>query len=162
MSAEVRAALETDLDALMQLCKVVQSLHVALYPGDFKPALDPSALRAYFAERLTSPTNAIGIAEADGVVVGYVSFDVQARPATTFSLPRSRIYVHQIVVAPAARRRGIATALMRHVEQRAVAEGIGEIALNTWADNSDAQRFFPSQGFTAFNVMMRKTLAGGG
>ena len=162
MSAEVRAALAADLDALMQLNEVVQSLHADLYPGDFTRAVDPSALSAYFAARLANAQSAIGIAEADRVPVGYVSFDVQARPATPFSLPRSRIYVHQIVVAPAARRRGIATALMRYVEHRAVAEGIDEIALNTWTDNLDAQRFFGSQGFAAFNVMLRKKLTGVG
>jgi ribosomal protein S18 acetylase RimI-like enzyme len=158
MSADVRAALEADLDALMQLCEVVQSLHAALYPGDFPPAVDPPVLRSYFQTRLASPTSAVAIAEADRVPVGYVSFDVQMLPATPFRAAWPRVYVHQIVVAPAARRRGIATALMRHVEQRAAAEGIDEIVLNTWAGNVDAQHFFPAEGFTPLIVTLRKKL----
>jgi ribosomal protein S18 acetylase RimI-like enzyme len=142
MSVEVRAALDVDLDALIQLNRVVQSLRVALYPGDFTPVVEPPAVSAFFAARLASPTSVIGIAQADRV--------------------RSRIYVHHIAVAPEARRRGIATALMRYVEHRAASEGIDEIALATWAANLDAQHFFGSQGFTVFNVVLRKKLARGG
>jgi ribosomal protein S18 acetylase RimI-like enzyme len=159
MSVEVRAALDVDLDALIQLNRVVQSLHVALYPGDFTPVVEPPAVSAFFAARLASPTSVIGIAQADRVPVGYVWFEVQARPETPFTPPRSRIYVHHIAVAPEARRRGIATALMRYVEHRAASEGIDEIALDTWAANLDAQHFFGSRGFTVFNVVLRKKLA---
>ncbi len=62
MSVEVRAALDVDLDALIQLNRVVQSLHVALYPGDFTPVVEPPAVSAFFAARLASPTSMIGIA----------------------------------------------------------------------------------------------------
>jgi hypothetical protein len=49
---------------------------------------------------------------------------------------------------------------MHYVEHQAASEGIDEIALDTWAANLDAQHFFGSQGFAAFNVVLRKTLAG--
>ena len=160
MSVQVRAALNVDLDALIQLNRVVQSLHVALYPGDFTQMVDPCAVRSFFAARLAGPKSAIGIAEADRVPVGYVWFEVQARPETPFTPPRHRVYVHHIAVAPEARRRGIATTLMHYVEHQAASEGIDEIALDTWAANLDAQHFFGSQGFAAFNVVLRKTLAG--
>ena len=159
MSVEVRAALEVDLEALIQPNHVVQSLHAALYPGDFTQMVDPCAVRLFFAARLTGPKSAIGIAEADRAPVGYVWFEVQTRPETPFTPPRHRIYVHHIAVAPEARRCGIATALMRYVEHRAASEGIDEIALDTWAANVDAQHFFDSQGFAVFNVVLRKKLA---
>jgi ribosomal protein S18 acetylase RimI-like enzyme len=159
MSVEVRPALDVDLDALIQLNRVVQALHVALYPGDFPHAVEPSAVRAFFAARLASPTSAIGIALADRVPVAYVWFEVQVRPQSPFTPPRSRIYVHHIAVAPEARRRGIASALIRYVERRAASEGIDEIASDTWAANLDAQHFFGSQGFTVAKVIMRKRLA---
>ena len=52
MSVEVRAASEADLDALIQLNRLVQNLHAALYPGDFKSVAEPSAVREFFAARL--------------------------------------------------------------------------------------------------------------
>jgi ribosomal protein S18 acetylase RimI-like enzyme len=159
MSVEVRAASEADLDALIQLNRVVQNLHAALYPGDFKSVAEPYAVREFFAARVAGLKSAIGIAEVDRVPVGYVWFEVQARPETPFTFSRPRIYVHHISVAPEARRRGIAAALMRYVEHRAASEGIDEIALDTWTANLDAQHFFGSQGFATFNLAMRKKFA---
>ena len=161
MSADVRAAQEAHLEALIQLNQVVQSVHAALYPGDFTQVLDPSAVGAYFAPRLAGPNTAVGLAEAEHRPVGCVSIEMEVRGETAF-MPRSRLYVHQIAVAPAARRRRVATALMRYVEHRGASEGIDRIVLNTWTGNVDAQRFFASLGSTAFNVMLRKKLAGPG
>ena len=83
---------------------------------------------------------------------------MQARPETAFNPFRARIYVHNISVAPDARRRGVATALMRYVERRAASEGINEIALDTWVANLDARRLFEALGFVEFNVVLRKKL----
>jgi len=107
---------------------------------------------------LAAPKSGIGIAEAYGVPIGYVWFEVQARPETPFRPPRPRIYVHHISVAPEVRRRGTATALLRYVGHRAASDSIGEIALDTWATNLDALQFFGSQGFAEFNVTLRKKL----
>ncbi|QCI68863.1 GNAT family N-acetyltransferase [Phreatobacter stygius] len=159
MPVDVRAATEADLDRLVELNQVVQGLHAALYPGDFKPTADPVEMRTFFAARLDGPHSAIGIAETDGIPVGYVLFDVQVRPETPLTPPRARLYVQHIAVAAAARRRGVAAALMRYVEGRALFEGIDEIALDIWSANLDAQHFFAAQGFAAFNVTLRKTLA---
>ncbi|MBN8942427.1 MAG: GNAT family N-acetyltransferase [Rhizobiales bacterium] len=162
MPAKIRAASQADLDSLVALNQVVQSLHATLYPGDFKAAVDPAALRAYFAARLDGPHAGTAIAEIDAKPVGYVLFDVQVRPETPLTPNRARLYVQHIAVAPEARRCGVATALMRHVEARAMFEGIDEIALDTWAANHDAQRFFAALGFAVFNVALRKTLAEAG
>ena len=65
-----------------------------------------------------------------------------------------------ITYRPEARRRGVATILMRYIEQRAISEGIDEIVLDTWTANIDAQKFFSSQGYVPFNVIHRKKLVG--
>ena len=158
MAVNVRTASVADLGVLIRLNQMVQNLHAALYPEDFKEVADPSAVRAFFAERLIDPKCAIGIAEADGVPVGYVWFELQVRPETPFTRPR--IYVHHVSVAPEARRRGIATALFQFVEQRAASENFREIALDTWAANLDAQRFFGSLGFVPLRIGLRKKLCG--
>ena len=134
MTMEVRAASEADFDALVQPNQVVQRLHAALYPSDFKQEVDPCAVRAFFASRLAAPKNGIGIAEAYGVPIGYVWFEVQAQPETPFRPPRPRIYVHHISVAPEARRRGTATALLRYVEHRKVCAACGEAFIPSRSD----------------------------
>ncbi len=56
------------------------------------------------------------------------------------------------------RRRGVATELLRLVERYAAAEGVGEIALDSWAANAGAIRFFESLGFQPFNIALRKSI----
>jgi ribosomal protein S18 acetylase RimI-like enzyme len=159
MAVNVRNASVTDLGVIIWLNQVVQNLHAALYPEDFKEVADPSAVGVFFAGRLTDPNCALGIAEADGVPVGYVWFELQVRPETPFTPSRRRIYVHHVSVAPEARRRGIATALFHFVEQRAASENIREIALHAWAANLDAQHFFGSLGFVPLRMGLRKSLS---
>jgi hypothetical protein len=60
MSVNVRTASEADLRAVIRLNQVVQGLHAALYPEDFKEVVDPSAVGMFFAGRLTDPKCAIG------------------------------------------------------------------------------------------------------
>ena len=106
MSVVARAASDADFDTLIWLNQIVQSIHAALYSSDFKPVIDPLAVRTLFARRLAAPEHVVGIAEADRVPVGYVWFEIQARPETAFNPSRPRIYVHNISVAPEARRQG--------------------------------------------------------
>jgi ribosomal protein S18 acetylase RimI-like enzyme len=159
MPAEIRAAGQSDLDALVRLNQDVQALHARLYPDDFKADPDPVDVRLFFAERLDDPKSVIGLAEQDGRAVGYVWFDIQARPDTPFTFARRRLYICHIAVEPQARRRGIASALLGYVERRAAREGIDEIALDSWTANLDAQHFFGARGFVACHASLRKRLA---
>jgi len=66
MATRVRFASEADIDALIALNAVLQSLHAMLYPDNFKPVADPESVGAMFAARLASPGARIAVAEADG------------------------------------------------------------------------------------------------
>ena len=159
MSIVVRRATAEDVATLIQLNKAVQELHVRLYPDDFKHAVTELDAEEFFSGRLKNPNCVIAIASLDSLPVGYVWFDLQSRPETPFTPARRRLYLHHISVLPQAHRRGIGSALMSYVKQRAVLESAEEIALATWSANLDAQRFFTSHGFKAFTVAFRKTLA---
>ena len=157
MTIVVRIADEADLDTLIRLNQVVQSVHAELYPDDFYATADADGLKALLAPRLAN----VVIAEVDGVPAGYIRFEVQTRPANSFSPSRRRLYVHHLSVLPDARRRGVAAALMAHAEAHAEGEDIDEIALSHWAANAGAQRFFAAQGFAPYQLMLRKKLSDG-
>jgi ribosomal protein S18 acetylase RimI-like enzyme len=157
MTIVVRFAAEADLDLLVQLNQIVQSVHHDLYPEDFEKLVDAQSLKSLLAPRLAN----VAIAELDGKPAGYIWFDIQTRPASPFSPARRRLYVHHLSVAPNARRRGIAGALMAHAEAFAEGEDIIEIALSHWAANTGAQEFFAAQGFAPYQVLLRKKLSDG-
>lgn len=160
MVLEVRAASDADVDALMALNKVVQDLHVAAYPRDFKDVTDQAGMRTWLIARLQEPNNVFAIAERDTSPVGYAWFELQARPETLYNPARRRIYLHHLSVVQTARRQGVASALLRFVEQRAATEGIADLMLDAWMANADALAFFAARGFAPLQMTFRKTLAG--
>jgi len=155
MSLVIRPAGEADLDALARLNDAVQSLHVTLYPTDFRAAVDKASVGDFFAARLATTI----VAEADRTLIGYAWFEFQHVPETPFTSARLRLYVHHLAVAPGARRQGVATGLLAHVERRAAAEGVDDIALDCWADNLLARKFFAARGFGVFNLRLRKQIS---
>ena len=93
MTLEVRAASHADLDALVRLNRAVQTCHAAPDADHFKRAADPSAVKAFFAQRLDDPKSAIGIAEADRLPVGGVL--VGSAAATGNAVPSApAAYLH--------------------------------------------------------------------
>jgi diamine N-acetyltransferase len=157
MTIIIRVATDTDLETLVRLNQVVQSVHHELYPDDFTTAVDADGLKALLAPRLAS----VAIAEMDGRPAGYIWFEAQTRPASPFSQARRRLYVHHLSVLPDARRRGVAGALMAHAEAHAEGEDLDEIALSHWAANTGAQQFFAAQGFAPYQLLLRKKLSDG-
>jgi ribosomal protein S18 acetylase RimI-like enzyme len=155
----IRRATLADLDVLVALNEVVQKLHAELEPGNFKSVIDKEEVKAFFADRVSNADCEISLAEVGDRPVGYIRFDKQERDETPFRPAQRCLYVHHIAVERDARRAGVASALMRSAQRRARAEGMKKIALDVWAANADARKFFDAEGFSAFNLVLRKDLA---
>ncbi|MHB8284269.1 MAG: GNAT family N-acetyltransferase [Caulobacteraceae bacterium] len=159
MNVIVRQAAQADLNALIELNGVVQSLHAQLEPSLFRENVDQAELRTFFAEVLTRPDSYILIAEDFSKAVGYMWFDYQERPETPFTHARTRIYIQHIVVGETVRRAGVGSALMEAVEAEARARSVHRLVLDAWALNGEAQSFFEARKFRAFNIVLDKNLA---
>lgn len=159
MSVTVRQALPADMDAVVELNGVVQSLHARLEPSVFRDSVNPAELRTFFSSVLISQDNYILIAERSSEVVGYVWFDYQERPESPFTHARTRIYIQHIVVGETSRRLGVASALLEAVEAEARARSVHRLVLDAWALNEEAQSFFKARDFRAFNIVLDKNFA---
>ena len=158
MRISVRVASATDIGDIVRLNRDVQQLHAELEPSFFKSNVDNEEVAAFFAAKLTLSENHIRLADSGEGPNGYVWFEVQDRPETPLTLARKRIYIHHLSVQAGARRHGIASALLRQVEAEALADGITNIALDTWAANGSARGFFEARGFTPFNFSLGRRL----
>jgi ribosomal protein S18 acetylase RimI-like enzyme len=156
MTISVRAASAADIDDIVRLNRDVQQLHAELEPSFFKSNSDNDEVAAFFASKLALSENQIQLAEVSDGPNGYVWFEVQNRPETPLTLARKRIYIHHLSVQASARRHGVASALLRHVEAEALVIGVTDIALDTWAANGSARSFFEARGFTPFNLSLGK------
>ena len=159
MAIVIRAASTSDASLIARLNRDVQKLHADLEPATFKIYPDEEKLIAFFSDKLLASESHIFIAIINDTAAGYVWFDVQVRPTTLFNFPRSRIYVHHLSVIEDARRQGIASMLLKHVEEQALAMGVKDIALDAWTANDSALAFFSAQGFAPFNVSLRRRLS---
>lgn len=97
---------------------------------------------AYAKRWLSSPANIALVALADGDVVGGIAAYVLEK----FEQERSEIYIYDLAVAEHARRRGIATALVRALQ--GIAKRRGAWVIFVQADHGDdpAIRLYESLG----------------
>jgi ribosomal protein S18 acetylase RimI-like enzyme len=131
-----RATLD-DLDAL-----------TALFDGYrifYKQASDPALARAFIEERLQRDESVIFIARDGGKreALGFT----QLYPLFS-SVSARRIWVlNDLFVAPAARNRGVARALMDCARDFAMEAGALRLILETAEDNHAAQALYESLGY---------------
>jgi diamine N-acetyltransferase len=159
MDVVVRQAVVEDLSDLAVLNEVVQELHVGAEPAQFKADTARDEVEAFFGRLILAERTFVLVAETSGTSVGYIWFELQDRPATPFTKARRRAYIHHVVVGERSRRLGVGLALLRAAETMAQAQGINQIALDTWAFNEGAHDFFRIAGFEPFNIVMRKDIA---
>jgi ribosomal protein S18 acetylase RimI-like enzyme len=132
---EVRAARASDEAQLARLDKVSWS------PQSGFPSVIQQAGSVFFLTE--SPPQAFLVAVIDGAVVGYI------RLGSPMPLPENAhvMAVLGLAVAPDARRRGVATALLAAAEERARSRGARKLSLRTFSTNPDAIRLYTRFGF---------------
>ena len=110
--------------------------HVA--EGTFDNPVDPATAKVY----LNDAKNLLLVALDDGTVVGFVSAIEYLHP----DKPRSQLWINEVGVAPAHRRRGVATALLKELLETARERGVGEAWVATESDNGPALGPYPLLG----------------
>ena len=151
-------SVDADINVIVRLNRDVQQLHADLEPAFFKSNTNHEEVAAFFAGKLAL-REPFRLADGDNGPNGYVWFEVQERAETALTFPSKRIYIHHLSVRRRARRRGIASELMRQVEAEALAEGITSIALATWARELNKHELFCSLRFRSmFNLTLGKRL----
>lgn len=105
----------------------------------------PEASRAYLQARLENQESVIFLALAPD---GRAAFGFTQLYPTFASLDLAPSFVlYDLYVAPAARRQGIARALMSRAHQYAAAAGATTVMLDTAVDNQAAQKLYEEMGY---------------
>jgi ribosomal-protein-alanine N-acetyltransferase len=122
---KIRLAEPRDLDA-------VYSVERASFKGDVYP-------RSLLLALLILNPQGFFVAEVEGKVVGYA----------VGALIHGRGHVMSLAVHPHYRRRGIATALMKTLEEALTSKGATELRLEVREDNVEAAAFYEKLGYRA-------------
>jgi GNAT superfamily N-acetyltransferase len=154
----VRRAEPRDLPALGRLGAHLMQVHYAFDRQRFvAPVGDPAAgYAAFLGSQLDADDATVLVAEQGGQVVGYAYAGIE--PFSWKELREAAGFVHDIVVNPARRRAGVASALMEAAIAWVRAQGVRSVMLWTAAPNDGAQRLFERLGFRRTMVEMTLSL----
>ncbi len=152
-AASFREAGLEDLDALLPLVRQFYAHFGYPYAEDLK--------RRAFAQLLAAPAlGRVFLVSLDGALVGY------AVVAFSFSLEYegSTAFLDELFILPAARGRGIGSAVIRHVADQCRAHGVNALHLESEAANVAAARLYARLGFRDYgrHLMTRILSAVGG
>lgn len=106
--------------------------------GVFDDPLDPAATATFLAD----PRHHIAVALVDGVVVGFASAVHYVHP----DKPAPELWINEVAVAAAYRSRGVGTAIVRALLEKARALGCTEAWVLTERDNTSAMRLYAGAG----------------
>jgi diamine N-acetyltransferase len=96
------------------------------------------------AARLATPGVQITVAEADGILAGFI--DVQSTstcPVPNIAGPE----VFRLYIQTPIQNRGVGKQLLRRIEKQSLAKGAQDIWLTAWVGNTRAAAFYSSVGF---------------
>ncbi len=120
-----------------------------------QPSADVAAGYAWFlGTQLGEPDVAVLVAERAGQVVGYVYAGLE--PQSWKELREPAGFIHDVVVAEGARRRGVATRLLEAAAAWLETHGAPRVMLWTAQKNAGAQRLFESLGFRRTMIEMTR------
>ena len=139
------ANLTSDRQALLAIFREADAYHAEKVPYAFREyECDEDAL----LERIShAPNSLLFCAELEGLVVGFVLFYVREWPPHPMFVPRRFLWIDSIAVLETYRGRGIGTALMEAVGEKARELGVDDIRLHVWEANEGALGFYRSLGY---------------
>jgi ribosomal protein S18 acetylase RimI-like enzyme len=159
----IRRARPADFESLIPVWDDLHNHHVAALPHVFHNLKGkPLIPRADYLARLADPQQLTLVADAEGQIIGFLWAFRRSLPAGDATEARQVLLVDMIGVISAYRGGGTGTDLMAEAERWGREHGAREIALNVWAANRDAIRFYEGLGYETELLRMVKTIDKGG
>jgi ribosomal protein S18 acetylase RimI-like enzyme len=142
LSITIRDAKSGDESFIVQLIKELAEAN-----GESSPLTE-----RYVQEYLAYPGCHVLLAEADGHVLGLLSYSV--RPDLYHAGDSSLI--ETLIVRGSERGRGVGSALMSELISRLASVRCAEVSVSTMPDNEEAKRFYRSHGLVDEAVFLEK------
>jgi GNAT superfamily N-acetyltransferase len=143
----VRRAGSSDLDAVAGLFDD--------YRQFYNQPSDLAGARAFLAERIEHEQSIIFLAEDDEKALGFT----QLYPSFTSAGMARTFILNDLFVAPAARGKGVGSALLRRAAEFAKGEGAVRLVLSTATDNFTAQAVYQREGWERDDAFLTYRLA---
>ena len=161
MDIAVRRAKMGDAPAVMRLLYIIAAQHSAGRPDLFRAGAKKYTENEFRSLLRDRSRPVLVAADPLGAVVGYAFCSVSDIRDNPLLRDRRTLTVEDLCVDPAARRRGVGTALWEAVKALAAALGAHGIDLNVWEFNDSAIGFYNRCGMRTQRRRMEYTLPHG-
>ena len=150
----IRPATENDWPRIGELGALQVGVHYAFDAARFfaPDRLPAEVYTSHVREDIAGGGATVLVAEVDGRVAGYAFAAIEAE--SWKELRYEAGFVHDLVVDPAFRRRGIAAALLQSTIEWFAARDITRVMLGTSPQNGPAQALFRRAGFRQTMIEM--------
>lgn len=154
----VRSATPADLPRLGRLGALLVETHHDLDPRRFLPTRDrmPADYAAFLVEQMRAAHVVLLVAEDHGDVLGYAYAAVEGHDYMALRGPAG--VLHDLVVEPAYRGRGIGRKLLDAALAALATLGAPRVVLSTAAGNDSARRLYERAGFRPTMIEMTREL----
>ena len=157
----IRRAGISDIPDILRLLVQVCNIHQDIRPDIFKRD-GVKYTESDLTELLADESRPVWCAVEEDRFLGYCFCQWEETSDGSVGFARKELYIDDLCVDEAARGRGVATALFRHVTAIAKAEGANFITLNVWQGNENALRFYEKMGMkprkTTLDLPLEDTL----
>jgi ribosomal protein S18 acetylase RimI-like enzyme len=156
----VRPAVSADLPAIGRLGALLVRMHHDFDPQRFIAASPrtESGYASFIGTQLDNPDVIVLVAGSNGEVQGYTYAAVEGYDYMSLRGPAG--VLHDIVVDPAHRDRGIGRALLDATLTALAERHVPRVVLSTATQNDAAQRLFAHAGFRPTMIEMTREVGG--
>jgi ribosomal protein S18 acetylase RimI-like enzyme len=154
----VRPATSADLPRLGRLGALLVEVHHDFDPLRFLPTRDrtPADYANFMIAQLADPDVVVLVADDNGDVIGYAYGAVEGYDYMSLRGPAG--VVHDVIVDPEYRGRGVGRLLLEAALAHLKARGAPRVVLTTAEQNEAAQRLFTRAGFRRTMLEMTREL----
>ncbi len=154
----VRRATPTDLPTIGRLGALLIKEHYDFDSRRFLPARPGTAegYASFLSTQLEDPDKVVLVADDDGDVLGYAYAAIEGYDYMALRGPAG--VLHDIIVAPEHRGRGVGRLLLEAALAFFRSRGVPRVVLSTAERNEAAQRLFASMGFRRTMIEMTREL----
>ncbi|MGI6208476.1 MAG: GNAT family N-acetyltransferase [Anaerolineae bacterium] len=158
MSVTVRPATSQDLEAILELYRQVDDMHLEIASDTYRRPERPIRTPEWIAELIADPQALLVVAEVGGTVVGFLEAALGEAKPLPFLVQKRFVTVNNLMVDAASRRLGVGRALMAAAQDWVRTQGTQELRLTVYDGNPGAMAFYQALGFTPVKHDLRLAL----